>query len=500
MKKILIGMLLVCVAALSFAKGAQEGSAAEKKVVDMKYYFVLPNQPDEKEVFKIAQDYVLEKTGVNLEFINFPMGDYFQKMNVKLNANEDMDLVWNCHWNIQVGHQVRATEGAWIALDELLPLYAPKTYEFLGQFVEGEFWDYMKIDGNIYGVFNFQQLAASKGLWFKKEYLEKFNFDPESVKELEDLEPFLESVKQNEPGITPLLIDKQGFVSNLPFDGAKEPIARYANSYVTYDEPEPEKLKNRFKEPYNLWAYEKTIEWARKGYIRGDAITIERWIDEGKNPVYGCGILGGYMPDASITMTKNWGYDVVAVPFQEPEPYDYRTGFATVTSVHNTCEEPELAVQVIELLNSDPYFYNLLVFGIEDKHYTKISDKSIKLIPDSGYNALQFKWVIGNTSLEYLPEEYPADYNEQMVAISRKVIPGLYPDFKLGELPDANLTFNTLYVDEYIKPLNVGKLPEGLSSAQEVFDFIATEAEELLDEVDVEVKNQLTAYVESREQ
>ena len=43
---------------------------------------------------------------------------------------------------------------------------------------------------------------------------------------------------------------------------------------------------------------------------------------------------------------------------------------ATLTSISTTCKNPELAMQFLNLINTDPVLYNMACFGIEGVHYT----------------------------------------------------------------------------------------------------------------------------------
>lgn len=55
----------------------------------------------------------------------------------------------------------------------------------------------------------------------------------------------------------------------------------------------------------------------------------------------------------------------------------------------------------INLIHTDPVLYNMLTFGLEGKHYNKLSDGTVELIPDSGYNSVS-QWMIGNVLLSYI--------------------------------------------------------------------------------------------------
>lgn len=82
---------------------------------------------------------------------------------------------------------------------------------------------------------------------------------------------------------------------------------------------------------------------------------------------------------------------------------------ATVTAVSRTSENPERAMMLVNLVNTDKELYNLLVFGEEGKHYTKESDTRIKVT--SGYSGLA--WAIGCQFNAYLVEGQADDVWEE---------------------------------------------------------------------------------------
>ena len=61
-------------------------------------------------------------------------------------------------------------------------------------------------------------------MWvFTKEYVDKYNIPYESIHSLEDLEPWLKIIKENEPGVVPLYITK-GFSYTVFFDQLVDPV------------------------------------------------------------------------------------------------------------------------------------------------------------------------------------------------------------------------------------------------------------------------------------
>lgn len=85
-----------------------------------------------------------------------------------------------------------------------------------------------------------------------------------------------------------------------------------------------------------------------------------------------------------------------------------------------TCKQPEEAMKIIELLNTKKgtEFFNLLVYGIEDRQYTKNGDGTIHTLEyngmqgGSGTSYMTPGWEVGNTMNQYHNQGFNANYNE----------------------------------------------------------------------------------------
>ena len=65
-------------------------------------------------------------------------------------------------------------------------------------FLEGS-----KINGKNYGIPTNKELAATRGVVYRKDLVENIKLDVSKVKTWADLEPLLKVIKEKEPGITP---------------------------------------------------------------------------------------------------------------------------------------------------------------------------------------------------------------------------------------------------------------------------------------------------------
>ena len=77
---------------------------------------------------------------------------------------------------------------------------------------------------------------------------------------------------------------------------------------------------------------------------------------------------------------------------------------------------------LLELTYTDKELNNMINFGIENKHYVKISDNFIKLIPDSGYY-FGAEWMFGDQTLNYLKEGEDPDKWKKFEEFNNQAVP-----------------------------------------------------------------------------
>ncbi len=74
------------------------------------------------------------------------------------------------------------------------------------------------------------------------------------------------------------------------------------------------------------------------------------------------------------------------------------------------------------MLYTDKFLKNLFVYGIENEHYTKVSDNVVKLTDNTGYRAGN-GWRFGDQFIDYLMEGEAPDKWDQFKAYNDMGIP-----------------------------------------------------------------------------
>ena len=122
-------------------------------------------------------------------------------------------------------------------------------------------------------------------------------------------------------------------------------------------------------------------ELYEKGYIRDDIITLQ---DDSADITAGkyASRLGIIKPGGEAEQKQlAGGYDYVQIALTEPF-VNSLSARAAMNAVSSSSKNPEAAIRMIDVMNTDKEIFNMLNFGIEGTNYT-MEDGFVKEIPDS---------------------------------------------------------------------------------------------------------------------
>ncbi|MBO9609654.1 MAG: ABC transporter substrate-binding protein [Paenibacillaceae bacterium] len=459
---------------------ASSPAAADLKPVELIWYLPDTNVPSdvksvEDEVNKITKAKINATVKLNV----VASGDYLQKMNTVVASGEKVDILWTSNWLFD--YVQNQSKGAFLALDDLINKYAPAVKTSMPQFV----WDATKIGGKIYGVPNYQTVTNKEGFIIYKEYIDKYKIDTTKLKKFADIEPVLAQVKAAEKSDFVYGMYRLGQFGNLARTYNMEPVVPNI-AYINLSNPD--KIVSLFDTP-EYESYLNTVrDWYKKGYINQDAATLKAMTDlqkAGKTPFsFHNALKPGGEAEAKVQMG---GRDVVYVPTSETYA-GTNTIITTMQAINAKSANPERAMMLINLVNTDADLYNLLKFGIEGKHYTKNADGTAKLTKDSGY--AMWDWAIGNVFNGLVLEGKDPKVAEATKKENEGAKPSPIMGFKFQTGPVAAEIANiTALIDEYGPGLNTGtvdakdKLAEYKDKLKKAgIDKVVAEVQKQLDE------------------
>ena len=403
-------LALGCAAAMTMGLLSGCGKKTEtnesgEEVAELTWYQVGDTQKDAQLVLDEVNKYTTEKIGVKLNIINVGWGDYNQKMQVVINTGDKWDLCFTCSWAND--YLQNAQKGAFLEIDDMLTKEGAEMYEA----IDPRFWEAAKVGGKTYGVPSEKEIGNNPMWVFAKEYVEKYNIPYEDIHTLEDLEPWLAAIKENEPDVVPLYLTKD-YTAPTYMDKIQDPVGiEYGDADLTVQNVfETEKMKS-------------TLDTMRKyynaGYINKDAATasddksVKRFVTKGDGQPY-----------AEIIWSKDLGYEVVASQIMDTQITN-ASARGALTAINKNSEHPEKAMELLNLINTDQYLRNLLNYGIEGVHYEKVEveeaelkevegkpyiyDCKVKLDPARSKDYSVPYWVQGGLFNTYVLDSEPID-------------------------------------------------------------------------------------------
>lgn len=421
-------------------------SEAELPPVELSWYYgVGAIQPDQQEVEDAVNKYLKENTKLNatVKLYAYDFGSYDQKMNTKVAANENMDILWTtAGWTLIYSQNV--SKGAFLALDDLLPEYAPHIYS---EMMPKPFWEDIRYpeDHKIYAIPNYQVAATASGFVFRKDLVDKYNFDISTVKKTSDLEPFLKTLKENEPDVIPLAFQ---YKNGPDFDNDY----RYFE-WVWYNKNDPSTPVDIVKTPERKAYWELMHDWYEKGYVYKELATVKDFSALMKTGKVAVTTDVTFKPGGEVELkSANGGFDVVR---QQITDVAFTGVTATMNAISKSSKNPERALMFLDLVNTDKTLYQLLCYGIKGKHYNE-ADGYYQPIEGSGYNP-GVDWVFGNQFNGLLHEGQPKDLWEQTKKLNESAQLSPLYGFKFNPEPikTENAAMNAVE-EEYRKMLDFG--------------------------------------------
>lgn len=384
-----IALLAVLLCGMAGCNGKKENVEQGGEIPVLKMYMPMSQQKDLAMVVEEANKIIEPEIGAKLDMIFIDTGSFTEKMNMKLATKEEFDICFTSSW--LNSYETGLKNNSYYPLTELINKYAPELWEV----VPGYWFDAAKHKGEIYAVPNQQIANTIPAMTMDKKWADKYNLDYESIKTPKDIEPFLQTIKENEPNNYPIRSATGYYTMNT-----YEEII----SGVGLDRTNTNELKAVYE--WDAKGYEEKMDeardWFEKGYLRSDIASV---MDD-TNDFYGGKYVvttTGWKPGFEALQSGNLGGEHIAIKLSDKAYVQRSNLLSTMYAISAYSKHPDKAIKLISLINTNKELYNLLAHGIENVHYKWVDDKHIKLDAESGYY-LNMSWAFGNQFNAYLVE------------------------------------------------------------------------------------------------
>jgi len=178
-------------------------------------------------------------------------------------------------------------------------------------------------------------------------------------------------IKENEPGVVPLAA---GLSSPLEF---YRTFDRLGDSYgVLPGFDNGMKVENHYERPEYADLLNKVRAWYKAGYINKDAATTQSVPTEFLKAKKAFSYMHNYAPGNVENESRAVGMELVYAQLT-PAYTETNHILSGMWTIAQQSEDPERAMMFLNLLYTDKEVLNLFKWGVEGKHYVKVSDNVI---------------------------------------------------------------------------------------------------------------------------
>ncbi len=483
---------------------AQTVTEADAKVeldpVTLKWFILGSKGEETAMVFdhfnERLQEY-LPNTTVEFEVVE--QSEYAERWELAAAAGEQFDIAWTGYVHDFVD---QVNKGAYLPLNDLFDKYGEDMKREIPEWV----FDFSMVDGELFAIPSYKDMFDLRaGLRTPKELADKYwdyekaekQFFSRVGREWTDadyaiLEEYMKKLKdagELKLGISDTLLSR--------LNNGTSVAGGHTGPFTIRENDDTFTVQLRFELDAVKRYYDVMADWFKKGYVRPDILSNQnRRQDEGNPNGYTLWFHTSYVNQSEME-TSRFQFPIEVIPVEK----DWRilpANASSATAIPRTAANPERAMMLINLMNTTKgkELNNIIIYGIEDVHYTKISENRIKQpAPDERKNGAFNIFVPGNQFNAYETDSQMEGYVDYIKDIQENALVsplvGFKPDISNISTEMAQLT---AIIKEY-EGLNLGALPNHEASYKEFIDKLHKSGSE---QVRVELQKQVDAFLSSK--
>ncbi len=417
----------------------------------------IPETSDLERIQNLINEYTVDKINTKVKLVLFSNADYVNQVNLMLASGEQVDLFQA----FKTSHLKYIQDGT--ALD--ITGYLDDELKDTADVIYDNFLAPTTVDGKTYGILNMGSNYVPGGFCYREDIAEELGIDMSQVDSPEDLTDVFAQVKEAYPNM--IIIDPnradalfETYLGKVVgFDPLGDNITYTVSGVAYQDDATVVDIyhTSEFKDLCNL-----TRSWFEAGYYASDAATTTATTAEllMSGNCFGtfCG-LGN--PKIAEQYSTNYGHPFKGVQISDSMVW---AGNNNAWMVNSGSKSPSAACKFLNLLYTDEYVDNLLVYGEEGVDY-ELDENGCAAAPE-GYTDLNSVAYTNNLNYYWWGNKwiaYPAQgtlYGEEREANEKENYGGKLSKY-YGFLYDysdkeAEYTACLNIVEEYKKSLWVG--------------------------------------------
>lgn len=335
------------------------------------------------------------------------------QMNMLLSSKEAVDLFTCFPWESSLVDMAETNQI--LGMNQLLEQYGQETFES----ISAEDWNCVTVDGQIYGVPLNKDKAQGRGFLMVKSIADELGIDYSKPMNYSELERALRKVKEAYPQMYPV-VPSDGSMINPAWAadtlgdslGVLENCLENDTTVVNlYD-------CDAFKE-YCSYIY----RWVQQGLMLPDAVNTM----ESSNDLIGSGIGWGtfspYKAGIEVEESRNKGKEMAII--QLDEPYSTTTMVNSCWVIAAKSTNPQKAMQVLNLMYTNPEVSNLLVNGMQGENWVFDDEDNEVICFPEGVNQFNtdysvYGWIWPNEQITYIWQGEKHDVWKELDEFNKK--------------------------------------------------------------------------------
>jgi len=388
----------------SEAGGSNDGSKQKPEKVVFAY-LSFNNIPDDLTPIEEAINAVTrEKINVEVDLRIYGPAEYEQRVNLALQSGEQMDL-----FTTYGGFSGYVSRNQLYKLNDLIEQYGQETLEILKKDFGEDILNATTMNGNIYGIPVNKGFALPTTFVYDADLLSELGYTADDINSIEDLPEIFEAVKAAHPEVVPF-----GPINVGPSDTY---LIGWLNDTYKIDTLTDQsgvgvvigdsgKVVNLYETEEFMNAVKMMYDWSQKGYLQKGAATTTIPTSELIASGSGFSFMGGYSgmeagAQLSAQMGKNIGTKRITKEYFETSSVN-----SVIWMMSSTTKVPEAAMKFLNLVYTDEFVLNTLLYGLEGRDYVKVDEHHVnfpdgKSATDVPFTAQLSTGLLGSESLQY---------------------------------------------------------------------------------------------------
>ncbi len=451
--------LMLCMSLVSIA--AAEGAPYEVVIETVTFGAEYKDIPAIEEAINAI---TVPATNVTVKILNVGIPQHAQKISMMIAGNEKVDLVMA---GLTLPMVSMAADGMLLPLDELVANYGADIHALFGDQLNAG-----RLGGVLYAVPADAYTAQSGGFIYNKQMADELGITVPNPVTVEELTSIFATIKEKKSDVYGTSFGN-GEVSNALYDYNLESYGSNVYAYgVTLKQYESTKIVNMFEtEEYREYAACRKA-WVQNGYAPSDSMTS--------------GVLANEVMAAGQMFGMTTNYSPIEAPTQQAN-YTFPIGMVEITkAVSSTsglqermwgipvgCQNPQKAMEFLNLMFANADVANLLSSGIEGLNYKQLGGGVITYADGvdpaaPGYARIFSRF--GDQMKVYQWEPATASFYDELAAFNKNALNSLALGYSFNsESVATEVAAVNAVIAQYMPALECGMV-EDVDAALKVFN------------------------------